>query len=59
MPLLPEDEEVPVDLQAIVDGLYDTLRLGRRIDYHADPVPPLRPEDAAWADALLRAAALR
>lgn len=59
LPLGPQDEELPVDLQPIIDGLYDGLRVGRRIDYGADPVPPLSPSDASWADTLLREAGLR
>lgn len=30
-----------------------------RIDYRGEPEPPLAGDDAAWADALLRAAGLR
>jgi hypothetical protein len=59
VPLGLEDEELPVELRPILDGLYDGLRVGRRIDYRADPVPPLSPSAADWADALLREAALR
>ena len=58
MPLRKGDADAPLDLQALVDqayrnGRYDTL------DYKADPDPPLRPDDAAWADELLRAKKLR
>ena len=34
-------------------------RLGVRLDYARDPVPPLRPQDQQWAGALLRRAGLR
>jgi len=49
---------VPLDLQALVDlcyrnGGYDD------IDYRAEPAPPLAPEDAGWADALLRESGVR
>lgn len=30
-----------------------------RIDYSRDPIPPLLPEDAIWADGLLRSQRLR
>lgn len=53
IPLRPEDPDAALDLQPILDrcyrnGAYDDL------DYRADPAPPLPPDDAAWADALLR-----
>jgi hypothetical protein len=33
---------------------YDRGRYAHRLDYRREPVPPLSPEDAAWADARLR-----
>jgi hypothetical protein len=53
VPLRESDEDVRLDLQRLIvqcyrNGAYDDL------DYRADPDPPLSPEDAAWADALLR-----
>jgi hypothetical protein len=54
-----DDIEIEADLQQIVQTLYDTFRFGQQIDYRADPVPPLRPEDAAWANMLLRDVGLR
>jgi hypothetical protein len=53
IPLRESDADVPLGLQALLqlayrNGRYDT------IDYRAEPRPPLSPDDAAWADALLR-----
>jgi hypothetical protein len=58
IPLRPADKDVVLDLQALVDlcyenGGYDT------VDYRAEPDPPLAPDDARWADALLREKGLR
>jgi hypothetical protein len=58
VPLRPTDAEVPLDLQSLIeqcyeDGGYDT------IDYRAEPVPPLAPAAARWADQLLRRAGYR
>ena len=58
VPLRESDADVPLDLQALVDrcyreGVYDD------IDYRADADPPLDPEDAVWADELLRSAGRR
>lgn len=53
IPLRESDPDIPLDLQALIDQAY---RHGRYddIDYRAEPMPPLDPDDAAWADALLR-----
>jgi hypothetical protein len=58
LPLRERDNDVALDLQALIDRSY---RYGRYegTDYAADPEPPLEGEDAAWADALLRAHGLR
>ena len=59
---IPLDEGVPdvvLNLQAALNRCYDESAFARRIDYCRDPLPPLRAEDAVWADALLRAHKLR
>jgi hypothetical protein len=58
IPLRETDADVPLDLQALITQVY---RHGRYddIDYTVPPVPPLDPEDEAWADELLRAAGKR
>ena len=59
IPLRPGDEEPQVDLQTVLHQAYDRGRYDVAIDYHGEPVPSLRPEDAAWADGLLRECGLR
>jgi hypothetical protein len=54
IPLRETDADVPLDLQALIDqcyenGAYDDL------DYGRPPVPPLKPDAAAWVDQWLRA----
>ena len=39
--------------------VYDRAGHDLIVDYHQEPVPPLRPEDASWADQLLREHRLR
>jgi hypothetical protein len=57
VPLLPGDPAVEVDLQAIFDRCYDAGPYAREIRYGVDAViPALRPEQAAWAAQVLRAA---
>ncbi len=59
LPLRSNDEEPSVDLQLAFNQLYDTLSYDLRIDYRAEPFPPLDEEDDGWADALLCQAARR
>jgi hypothetical protein len=54
VPLREEDGDVPLELQALVDQCYRNGRYEEDIDYRVDPVPPLDPADAQWADELLR-----
>lgn len=53
IPLRESDSPVPLNLQMLIDQCYENGRYDD-LDYARDPVPPLDPEDAAWADALLR-----
>jgi hypothetical protein len=58
VPLREGEPDVPLELQPLVEeayrrGAYDDT------DYTAEPAPPLAPEDAAWADALLKEKGLR
>jgi hypothetical protein len=59
LPLLPGDDELQVELQRLVQTVYERGSYDLRLDYRAEPVPPLSAADAAWADALLRARGLR
>jgi hypothetical protein len=59
LPLRQGDDEPTVDLQSALQAVYDRSGYGRRLDYRRNSVPPLRPEDAAWADDLLRRQGLR
>ena len=53
IPLRPADPDVLLELQAILDQCYRNGGYDD-IDYPGEPDPPLRGDDAAWADALLR-----
>ncbi len=58
IPLRESDEDVPLYLQPLIDQVYSNGRYDD-LDYSVAPDPPLAPDDAAWADALLRAAGHR
>jgi hypothetical protein len=58
IPLRQTDRPIPLDLQALIDQCYRNGRYDD-IDYAQPAIPPLAADDAAWADALLKAAGKR
>jgi len=54
LPLRGEDGEPMVDLQALLNTIYDRAGYDFTIDYNSEIVPPLSDTDAIWADAWLR-----
>ncbi len=59
LPLRAGDAEPIVDLQGLLNQVYDRAAYDFRVDYTATPVPPLSEADAAWADSWLRERELR
>lgn len=59
LPLREPDPDVVLDLQAVFERCYEHGAYADLIDYSTDPKVPLPPEDAAWADELLRQKGLR
>lgn len=56
VPLRPPFEDVPLDLQAAFEATYERARYADSVDYTREPPPPpLRPEDARWAQERVRA----
>jgi hypothetical protein len=53
IPLRPADRDALLDLQAVLDQCYQNGGYDD-IDYASEPEPPLKKDDSAWADALLR-----
>jgi len=53
VPLGEGDPDVPLDLQALFDAVYEAAGYAETLDYRHGTEPPLSPEDAAWAEALL------
>ena len=59
IPLFPlllraADAEPIVDLQGLLNGVYDRAAYDLRIDYRAAPLAALSETDAGWADVLWR-----
>jgi hypothetical protein len=59
VPLAKPDPEVPLDLQPILDRIYDEPRYAQSINYTAELTPPLSPEDAAWCRQQIEARSTR
>lgn len=59
VPLKRENEGVAVDLQAVLNRVYDEGAYDRNINYQRLPFTALRRDDAAWAERLLRKKGLR
>ncbi len=59
VPLRETDNDVSIDLQALLERCYDNGGYQNDLNYEGEPEPPLGSEDAAWADALLREKGLR
>lgn len=50
VPLVAPDPDVPLDLQAAFEQVYDDGSYMLRVKYHEPCVPPLSPDDQKWAD---------
>lgn len=54
VPLAEGDPDVPLDLQAVFDAVYDQAGYDYSLDYSQPPLPPISVEDAEWARSLLQ-----
>ncbi len=59
VPLLPEDPDAALDLQAAFATIHDFYRYDRLVNYAGPPPGPLTPEQVAWIEERLRAAGRR
>jgi hypothetical protein len=59
IPLRAGDDDVRLDLQAVLNRQYDEAGYDADIDYARGPDVPLSAELARWSDDLLRAKGLR
>ncbi|BAZ09420.1 hypothetical protein NIES4071_12280 [Calothrix sp. NIES-4071] len=53
LPLRAGDTEPVLDLQSLLNNVYDVYGYDLVVDYNQEPVPQLSKSDAAWMDALL------
>jgi len=54
LPLLPGDDEPPLEVNTILHDLYARAHYEMVVNYTRPPVPPLVEEDAAWAAELIK-----
>jgi Protein of unknown function (DUF4058) len=54
IPLIAPDPDIPLDLAAIFNTVYERARYERSINYKAPLGLPLDPEDRKWAEAIAR-----
>ena len=59
VPLLPDDADVPLDLQQTFTETYDLLGYDLAIDYSQSPEIPFQGETATWLEEHLRAVGRR
>src|SRR5581483_2259371 len=55
IPVRPPDPDVTIDLQPMIELIYEVSRYDVTIDYRKPLDPPLPPEDAAWLAEALKA----
>ncbi|MBX3053250.1 MAG: DUF4058 family protein [Caldilineaceae bacterium] len=54
LPLLPPDPDVALDLQAVIESIYERAGYDLDVDYSVPPWPPLNPTQSVWAERVLR-----
>ena len=59
LPLQSGDTEPLIDLQNLLAEVYEQAGFDLAVDYRSEPLPPLKKENPAWADGLLRQKGLR
>lgn len=59
IPLRPEDEDAPLDLQEVLNTAYDRAAYDMAVNYRSEPVPSLNAAQQQWAHTLLQSRGLR
>jgi Protein of unknown function (DUF4058) len=55
VPLVNPDPDIPVEIQAVIAGIYQRFRYERSVDYSSPLTPPLNPDEAKWFEQRLKA----
>ncbi len=59
LPLQQEDREPAIDLHQLLNDIYERSGYDLKLDYQAEPVPPLTEKEATWLDLQLKTMGLR
>jgi hypothetical protein len=59
LPLQPGNEEPIVDLNVLLNRIYEEGGYDLRLNYNQEPVPGFEEKDALWLDAWLKERGLR
>jgi len=59
LPLYEGDKEIIVDLQELINGIYERASYDLVIDYSQEPIPALSDENKVWVDEVLKEKGLR
>jgi Protein of unknown function (DUF4058) len=59
LPLRPGDTEPVIDLQRLLNDIYEIYDYDLVVDYNQQPVPALSKDNSAWVDSLLQEQGLR
>lgn len=54
IPLRRDDADATLNLQSLIDRVYQNGAYAMDLDYARPPIPPLEPEDMEWASQVLR-----
>jgi hypothetical protein len=54
VPLTKPDADIPLDLQPMIEAIYERSRYARSIDYRKPLDPPLNAEETTWLEGRLR-----
>src|SRR5215471_13087473 len=54
LPLAAPDPDIVLDIHAVLARTYDAGGYAERLNYDVPCIPPLAPEDQAWADTIIR-----
>ncbi|MGH7170503.1 MAG: DUF4058 family protein [Gemmataceae bacterium] len=54
VPILKPDADLSLDLQPLIDTVYEVSRYGRTIDYSKPLTPPLTVEEQTWVENRIR-----
>jgi hypothetical protein len=57
VPLSRPDPPIPLNLQPMIEAIYQDYHYERSLDYTRPLTPPLAADEAAWFEQQLRAAA--